>query len=249
VLVYRQLLAAQRFGAPAVYASAYDEVGERYWLLLEDLGDSTLKSGDLDDWLAAVRWLAAMHGTFLGRDGELRALGCLAEHGPDYYWSIAQTARGNLEQACAWRALARFDRLMARFESIIPLLSSQPRTLVHGDIFPRNLIVQPGHRIRPIDWESAGIGLPIWDLARLVSGWQRDKPAFLATYLVELDRCAAVPIDRRALEVTFTHCEILDVLWYFGWSVGLCTDEGEVAGLLDVIEGRWRRVDGGPIDG
>jgi hypothetical protein len=48
-------------------------------LFLEDLGVD-LNEGDREG-LAAVRWLAEMHGTWWGRAAELRALGCLGEHG------------------------------------------------------------------------------------------------------------------------------------------------------------------------
>src|SRR5437870_4661443 len=66
VLIYRRLLADRRFGAPALYASVHDEERRRYWLFLEDLGTATLKKCAREGWLAAVRWLAEMRGTYLG---------------------------------------------------------------------------------------------------------------------------------------------------------------------------------------
>src|SRR5262245_16634142 len=38
VLIYRQLLGGRRFGAPTLYASAYNKAQSRYWLFLEDVG-------------------------------------------------------------------------------------------------------------------------------------------------------------------------------------------------------------------
>src|SRR5262249_7167316 len=134
VLIYHRLLAGRRFGAPAIYASVYDEARGRYWLFLEDLGEGTLNDGDWGDWFAAVRRLAEMQATYHSREDDLRALHCLMEHGPEYYHLIAQTARRNLELAGACHGLARFDRLMARFDSLVTYLVRQPRTLVHGDI-------------------------------------------------------------------------------------------------------------------
>src|SRR5204863_533286 len=163
--------------------------GGRYWLFLEDLGDGTLKHADNAGWRAAVRWLAAMHGTYLGREDELRALDCLGEHGRSYYVAIADQARENLRAAGAGPALERFDALMDRFGPAISDLAAQPRTLVHGDIFPRNIALQPGGRIRPFDWESAAIGLPVWDLVRLghdvtlfATGDSRTSAALHAVY-------------------------------------------------------------------
>src|SRR5262249_31210259 len=99
VLIYQRLLDGERFGAPALYASVCDEGERRYWLFLEDLGSSTLDEGEVEEWFAAVRWLARMHGTYHGREDGLRALACLMEHGPAYYHMVAQTARQNLELA------------------------------------------------------------------------------------------------------------------------------------------------------
>src|SRR5262249_2224433 len=101
VLIYRSVLRGERFGAPALYASVYDAQQGRYGLFLEDLGNSTLDHGGVRTWMAVARWLAEMHATYLGREAELRALGCLMEHDTAYYRMVAQTARRNLELANA----------------------------------------------------------------------------------------------------------------------------------------------------
>lgn len=243
VLIYRRLLAGQRFGAPALYASVHDGTHGCYWLLLEDLGEETLDGGDLYDWVAVVRRLAEMHATYLGREEELRALDCLGEHGPDYYHMLARDARRHLRQAAARRALIRFDRLMARFDSAVAYLVSQPRTLVHGDIFPGNIILQRGPRVRLIDWEEAAIGLAAWDLARLLDGWGSDKPTFIAAYLAKLAGRALPPLDQQEFHVTFAHGAILNVLWHLGWDVEACADPSFVNGSLNALEAGWHRLE------
>ena len=247
VLIYRSLLAGQRFGAPALYASAYDEARGHYWLFLEDVGDETLH-GDHDNWLAAVRWLAEMHGVYWGQDEELRSLGYLAEQGPDYYQMLADAARRHLRLAGARRARVRFDSLMARYDAVVAYLVHQPRTLVHGDVLPHNLLLQPGPRIRPIDWEDAAIGLAAWDVARLLDGWGTDKPIFLAAYLSELARHAAVPLDQQAFHRALDHCAILNVLCHLGWDLKACRDASFVDGLLDELETAWDHLDRERID-
>ena len=242
VLIYRRLLAGQRFGAPALYASAWGKAAEHGWLFLEDVGEQYLR-GDLENWSAAVHWLAQMHGTYQGREEELRALDCLAEHDAAYYAMLAQTARRHLELAGARRSLARFDDLMARFDSVVAYLVRQPRTLVHGDIFAGNLIVQPGPRIRPIDWEEAAIGLAAWDLTRLLDGWGTDKPAFVSAYLAEIRRHTGVPLDRRAFRLTLAYCEILDALWHLGWDAEACQDPSFVTSELRELASAWRRLE------
>jgi hypothetical protein len=242
VLIYRRLLDGERFGAPALYASAYDEAEGRYWLFLEDVGSSTLDEGDDEEWFAAVRWLAGMHGTYHARDDDLRALACLMEHGPAYYHMVAQTARGNLELAGAGDALARFDALMGCYDSLVAYLAAERQTLVHGDVFAQHLVLQPGPRIRAIDWESAAIGLGAWDLARLLDGWGSMKAAFLSAYLAEVERHVAVPFDREGFQRLFGHCEILNALWHLRWSVEACQDAPLVEDLLLTMETRWQRL-------
>ncbi len=242
VLIYRRLLDRGRFGAPTLYASVYDEAEGRYWLFLEDLGSSTLDEGDVEEWFAAVRWLARMHSTYHGREADLRALACLMEHGPAYYHMVAQSARRNLVLAGADAALRRFDALMGGYDSLVAYLVGQRRTLVHGDIFVQNLIIQAEGGIRAIDWESAAIGLGAWDLARLLDGWGSKKAAFLAAYLAEFERHVAVPFDRGNFQRLFGHCEILNVLWHLRWSVEACSDAPEVQRLLATAESIWQRL-------
>jgi aminoglycoside/choline kinase family phosphotransferase len=245
VVIYQRLLDGERFGAPALYASVYDEGGRRYWLFLEDLGSSTLDEGDVEEWLAAARWLAGVHASYRGREDELRELGCLMEHGPAYYHMVGQTARRNLELAGATEALVRFDALMGRYDSLVRYLASQPRTLVHGDIFAENLIIQPGARIRAIDWESAAVGLGAWDLAQLVDGWGSMKATFLAAYLAEFERLVSVPVDQEGFQRVFEHCQILNALWHLRWSVEACQDAKGVEELLLDMETRWQRLESG----
>ena len=249
VLIYRSVLRGGRFGAPALYASVYDAQQGRYELFLEDLGDSTLSDGGVRTREAAARWLAEMHAAYLGREDELRALGCLMEHDAAYYVMVAQTARRNLELANVLAALGRFDDLMRRFESLVTYLSSQPRTFIHGDIFEDNLMIQPVRRIRAVDWESAAIGLGAWDLARLLDACGSEKEIVRSAYLEELEGRAAGAFDRRAFNRTFAHCRILNVLWHLRWSVDACRDVPFVETELDKLEALWKGLVGGTSDG
>jgi hypothetical protein len=242
VLIYRRLLTGGRFGAPLVYASAYDEARAHYWVFLEDVGEGTVGEGDLEDWLAAVRWLGEMHGTYQGREGELRALKCLGEQGYEYYQKLACRARQHLVLAAGGRALARFDSVSAPLDASFAYLARQARTLVHGDVFSDNLILQPGPRIRPIDWEEAAVGIGALDLARLLEGWGSDKPALVAAYLDEFARHTSVPVEVRQFSQTFEYCEAVAALLHLAWSVEDCGDGEWVDGLLSYLETICRRL-------
>lgn len=247
VLIYRRLLARSRFGAADLYASHYDAAEDRGWLLLEDVGDWSLDDAGTAEWRAAVRQLAQLHAAYHRREAELRALGCLGEHDSDYYLRIARTARRNLEIAGALNALARFDDLVTAFGAVAEYVGRQPRTLVHGDLFPSNVIVQPGPMIRLIDWEWAAIGVGAWDLARLLDGWGSDKPAFIAAYLDEF-AVHAEALDPAAFARTFAMCEAVNAPWYLSRSVESCRDKDGVDRLLDDMAHDLARLDRDDIE-
>jgi Phosphotransferase enzyme family len=59
-------------------------------------------------------------------------------------------------------------------------LLAQPRTVIHGDLYPSNLLVDPGPPLRvwPVDWELIGFGPAVLDLAALTSGaWTPEQRA------------------------------------------------------------------------
>jgi hypothetical protein len=243
VLVYRRLLQGSGLGAPALYASVYDEAAGRYWLFLEDVGDGSLKGASPDAWYAAARWLGGVHAAYWGREAELRALGCLGEHGPDFYHGLAAKARQFLHRGGVPGAVERFDSLMTGFDGLVARLAARPRTLVHGDIFPGNLMVQPGPCVRAIDWESAAVGLPAWDLTRLLDGWaERHRGKLVAVYLTGFARRAPGVLDPVALDGSLRLCEILNLLWHLRWEVAACAEPAFVDQVLAGIGAFWDRL-------
>ena len=181
-----------------------------------------------------------MHSTYLGREDELRALGCLMEHDAAYYEMVIRAARRNLELAGAMAALPRFDNVMGQFAGLIAHVVRQPRTLVHGDLFASNVMVQPGQRIRAVDWESAAVGLGAWDLARLLDGWGAKMAPVLSAYLEELDGSGGRELDRKVFERTFAYCKVLNVLWHLRWSVDVCRDTPFVEREVAKLETLWK---------
>jgi hypothetical protein len=243
-LVYRRLLAGRRFGAPVVYASLCNEAQGEYWLFFEDVGELRLEWCEVDDWPAAIRWMARMHAEYYGREGELRALGCLGEHGPSFYRFLAHGARNMLQWLGAQRRLARFERLMARwFDLSVEHLARQPLTLLHGDLYCHNVMVQPGPKIRPIDWGYAAIGVAGWDVAKLIAGWGAERPHFIGIYLDEFTLHAPVLIDRQSFERTLAHCQIMRTLQILYWWEGPYENLAFVDGVLEEMESACRYLD------
>jgi Ser/Thr protein kinase RdoA (MazF antagonist) len=243
VAIYRRILAGARFGAPALHASVCDDARRRYVLVLEDVGENTLAHADLEDWLAAVRLLGTMHGSYQGRGRELRALGCLGEHDAAHYRRISEAARANLAPA-APSELDRFDRLMARARPRLESLARWPGTLVHGDLYADNVMLQPGGRVRLIDWEEAAIGLGADDLSALIEGWEGEGRELLVdAYLDAVAEGPGEPADRRRFEHLLIHCDILQALRYLGWDAEYCRDPEAVTGLLGTIEDALCRLE------
>jgi aminoglycoside phosphotransferase (APT) family kinase protein len=66
-------------------------------------------------------------------------------------------------------------------------LAALPAMPVHGEFYPSNVLVSAG-RIRPLDFETFGLGAGVIDLAALTAGdWPGDEPARIeAAYLAAL---------------------------------------------------------------
>lgn len=64
------------------------------------------------------------------------------------------------------------DDLWKRFEGMIDELLAPPQTVIHGEFYPKNILLYRGD-IFPVDWESAAIAPGEIDLATLTEGWTR----------------------------------------------------------------------------
>ena len=62
--------------------------------------------------------------------------------------------------------------LWERIEGMIDELLESPQTLIHGEFYPKNILLYR-RDIYPVDWESAAIAPGEIDLAMLTEGWTR----------------------------------------------------------------------------
>jgi thiamine kinase-like enzyme len=115
-------------------------------------------------------------------------------------------------------------------------LGGVPRTLVHGDSLCHNIMVQDGSRIRPLDWEWAAIGVPAWDVVRLLDGWGDERDRFLTAYADAMSKQATIATDSRALENSLAHCRVMLKLWRIRWWAKACQEPGGVNRILNSIE-------------
>jgi Ser/Thr protein kinase RdoA (MazF antagonist) len=193
--VYRQVLAPWGLDVPACLAAGADRDSERYWLLLEAIDGIPLwQSGDPAAWDAAARWLGKMHSR-----GAPSAPPELVDYDAAYL-------RGQLARAVALTPAGALERVAAGWPRVVERLAAWPPALVHGDFYPANVLVEGtsgAPRIRPVDWDMAGIGPGLLDLAALTSGrWTADVRRRLAlAYHATWHPRAVRPPERELLEV------------------------------------------------
>ncbi len=123
--------------------------------------------GSLVTWCAAAGWLGRLHARYAGR--RARSTSLLLAYDAD---RLRTAARPGIDRLTQVGAIGR-ARLAAVHDRAVRSLLTLPATLVHGDCFPANVIVdtaaQPT-RVGAVDWETAGRGPGVLDLAALVSG-------------------------------------------------------------------------------
>mgnify|MGYP003342967186 CR=1 FL=1 len=81
-------------------------------------------------------------------------------------WDLVKT-RADVE-AIAPECASRLHRVLTGYQPVIDVLTSQPRSLVHGGYIPWHILLdarcQPT-RVCAIDWELAALGSTLYDLA------------------------------------------------------------------------------------
>lgn len=225
--VYRHLLSPRGIGPSFRGAVSSPGLG-RYWLLVDRLpGVELWQVGDLGPWMDVARWLAAFHSTF-NTSGVLagRGVGTLIRHDESFYRSWICRAHaftaGNGNAPRQTRSL--IQRMAPAYDAIISRLSSIPPTLLHGEFYPSNVLVESvggKTRVFPVDWEMAAIGPGLVDLAALVAGeWSESERWTIAdAYRGEAEARGRVgwgsPEDFGRL---LDGCSLYVALQWLGWS-------------------------------
>ena len=155
------------------------------WLLIENVdGQPVWQHGDLDSWCTVASWAAALHGRF-------------ASHPP----ALSRLMRYDRRSYQNWFVLARRNHpgaaaLDEAVGAAARRLDALPRTLIHGQLYASNVLVA-GASVAVIDWETAGIGAGVLDLAALVAGWDpASRNALVDAYDPSTD-----PLDLAAAEL------------------------------------------------
>lgn len=211
---YREILVPERVTTPAFYGAVVGDSTGRQWLFLERVrGHELWREGDFSIWEEAARWLARVHGRLstVSADKARRARLLRYDSGLLSRWPARAAALGRLDGALA--------ALPARYGEIVERLASLPRTVIHGEFYASNVMVrEAGREICPLDWELAGWGPGLIDLAALASGaWSDEQRHSLAlAYHAELAPASRPPLGDML--VSLDCCRLHLAVQWLGWA-------------------------------
>jgi hypothetical protein len=216
---YRRVLAPEGIG-PRCFAAVAEPT--RYWLLIEKVpGVELWQIGELAVWEEVARWLGGFHSGFANRLDEVRAANPhLLELSAQWFSSWSLRARERLGESEDPRA-ASLGKALQDYERVAAALAALPRTFVHGELYPSNVMVVRGTplRICPVDWEMAGIGPGLIDLAALVGGWEEaERHRLIAAYVTGSEISAGEAPEPSTVEDDLARCRLHLALQWLGWS-------------------------------
>ena len=180
ICVYTKLLNRLPLRTAVCYAAKIDVQMNRYWIFLEKVsGRELYKIAELSVWEEVARWLACFHrlASEVSPSSELRLL----DWDRNCYQQCLERARffrGPKTNAGAGDANG-FDWMAAVYTDVIEHLLRRPKSVIHGEFYASNVLIEEnatGVQVCPIDWETAGWGPALIDLAALVAGrWDEEQ--------------------------------------------------------------------------
>jgi aminoglycoside phosphotransferase (APT) family kinase protein len=215
IRVYRELLTDGRLPVARYYGSRWNERSQRHEVVLEYIDGWILKYHHLEHWFTAARRLAHMHAHFSAQADKLWSCQYLLHFDARYYGDWAARALATVAEQSAELARALED-VLSQYHRAAALLAEQPRTLVHNDLAPKNVIVDTSDtpvRICIVDWEMSGVGCGLADLVHLKYGLDPlNDQKMCAAYCEELAGTNLIPSNPRELDSLIAACELYNTL-------------------------------------
>lgn len=242
--VYQLILSSRDIGTARFLGRSVDRKLARYWLFLERVPAPKLKHvGEWRAWQEAARWLGRMHASFAGEiDAPLQpAVAHLLLYDADYFQAWMRRAQAFLRQVRPSRParhIRRFDAVAARYDEVIASLTALPTTLIHGDFFAGNVLIQDtpaGQRTCAVDWEMAGLGTGLIDLAALTAGtWtEQQKNALARAYYEALPARGPLSLPMDQFLYGLKCCRLHLAVQCLGWSTNWSPPPDEAQNWLD----------------
>jgi len=228
IATYERILAPFAAGAPRFYGSAVDRPRGRYWLFLERVrGVPLTEVGDSAVWRQVSGWLARMHGRLARAPGLASAAAVvpLVQYDRAHAQAWMERAQQYLEADAAQprSVRLRFARLASQYEALLDEIATLPSGFVHGEFFASNVLVETAAvqaHVRPVDWELAGMGPMLMDLAALTAGrWTEDERAEMAaTYRTVASEEPGTSLSHDAFMRALDCCRLQLAVQRFGWA-------------------------------
>jgi aminoglycoside phosphotransferase (APT) family kinase protein len=218
----RRILAPAGIG-PRCLAAVAESDPPRHWILMEKVAGKELwQVGEMSTWESVAAWLGAFHARFEGKVEQLRAGNpYLLEYSEDWFDLWRQRCGSALEGSADPRA-ADLLRALEGYGGVVAQLTRLPRTLIHGELYPSNVMVGVDHdppSVWPLDWEMAGIGPGLVDFAALAGGRTgAERGRLLEAYLRGLHGAGGAARLRKDAEADLHRCSLHLALQWLGWS-------------------------------
>ena len=221
IKTYEKILAPNCFGTAHYYGAVVRSDENRFWLFLEKMSGLRICAvNDFCAWLEAARWLARLHARFMGEGDSLKRSVPLLQHDDAFY-------RLWLERAMMFHSVAITrsvrESLKCNYDRAIERLIELPSTVIHGEFFASNILVQQTRaswQIRPVDWEMAAVGPGLIDLAALSSGaWsESSRTEMAAAYHDSLVSEGTPGFALDDLLLALDDCRLYLAIQWLGWA-------------------------------
>jgi aminoglycoside phosphotransferase (APT) family kinase protein len=234
--LYEEVFGREAVDTPRFAAAVWD--AQTTWLVLEYVDAVPLAWCDLDPWFDAAACLGRLQSAIAGRRDELRASGRLRRHDAAHFGAVAERAL-DAAQRHGPEIAARVSAALPHHRAATAALREHPQTLVHGAYRPEQILIdqrrQPA-RVYATDWEVAGFGSCLYDLAMLADGFdERGAERLWQRFLAEAEWLRPGPPQRTDFDLARDACRVHRTLNWIAGSHERGIPEATVRALADAL--------------